>query len=365
MTMVSKSVSGFIYQETFNQVSLLWNTLPINRTISLDNSVGLIHGNERVTMTIPAPSGDYVFQASIDHKPTILSDIGGIVVLSTTGNQIECQTYFDNTIGVSQYFQYVKVVKVGDVFTFYASMDSSVWYMIGNSELQDANRIGFFLDGPNTSDANTFVIKNISFYKSNISVFNSIFDPSSISLIDSNGVEHKDSITLKLSDGSMYVDLTNISLPIEDATLKIYNSNNDIIVENNSFNLCGGDVFEYAIKLKFLLDGTEISTSQLADIGRLASEENEYTLTVINNDNISLSGATLSVLAYSDYFRGGSFAFVGLQEDSNGIQRFSNNLLLPDIIAGSSLDVTIKVIRDTDNAGSFFTDQYRFKILLQ
>ncbi|URZ09244.1 hypothetical protein [Clostridium felsineum] len=378
MAVINKTVSGFIYEEDFGQVNLLWDVHPNANRIQFSNySVGLLHGDERVMMTIPTPSDDFVFQATIEHPTTTLSDVGGIVVLSTTDDQIECQSYYDAFSTLPQNYSYIKVVKETkkevnngiineiQIFNFYASQNGTTWYLVGSSELPNANRIGFFLDGPNTLWSNNFVIKNVAIYKSNIVTFNSLPSAFAISIKDSKKVEYATNLQTSKDESNFYIDLTNAVLPLRNVTLCVYDKDGNTLVEADNLELYGGDMFDCETKVSFFINNNQVDPLSIVDIGRLTSSDNEYTITIVNDETTTMTGKKLKVVMYSNYYRGGKFASIAIKNTDTKSMVFGEEITLPDILPHDGVDIVIKVIKDTDNAGPYFSNQYRFKILFQ
>lgn len=373
MAILNRATSGLILEESIFNHNLLWDLSPndYTRIACNSDSVELEHGDQRISMSIQTPSKSYVFQTEIKHEPVVLSDVGGIVISSTTDNAIECQTFFTYNGGSAQYFRFIKVCVDKEVYTFYGSMDGVIWQDLGNSKMLDANRIGFFLDGIKTVNSKKFMVKSIYIYNSNIVTFNNIPNNSTIRIVNQAGynvLDGKES-TIKRYNNKCFIDFTNVILPIEKSNIEIIDPSGKLIASLKNITLYGGDIYEYSENIQFMLNDVVIDPRNSVDLGRLTSKENKYLLTVKNLDSNTLIGKTLKVEAYSDYYRGSVNTKLAIIPDITSNQQpqltYADKVSLPDMPKDKLIQLNMVIVKDRSNLGPFLADKYKFKIVFE
>jgi len=363
MATLTKVSSGYLFEDDFASSNLLWNLSPndYSRVVFEAGYVGLEHGEERLTMSIPTPSHDYVMQAQIYHNPETLSDVSGLVVLSNTGNQIECQHYFTGAKELSL-FRYIKLCVEKGVHTFCISRDGLTWVNAGNSEMNDANEVGFFIDGVQTYVSDMLRVLGVSFYKSNLLSVNNVPSDATVRIYDQNGVNvlaNQDAV--KNSNGKALVDLTTVLLPLTSARLSVVGADGIEIGGLEDVTLCGGDVYDYAYNVEVLIAEQAVLNANIFDLGRVTGKETVLPVTIISREAEPLRGIALSVAPVS-YYRGGDQVTLAFASDT---PTYQTKLELPDLLPNVSYDFLIKIDRDITQFGPAFADSYRFKIILE
>jgi hypothetical protein len=245
MATLIKEEHGLIYDEYFQESSLIWSLTPSGNDCLRFNPDGLriLHNDHYITYTMKEMEDPYCIQAHIDHVPVTEEDIGGIIIFSDTNTYAECQTYlaeFPSTIGnngenvtagydlSARYvrytfndeedestsnsdssssseevinpttgfhdtiYSYLKMIKynnaVGHTYQFFASSDGDNWIEVGNVDYDRCNSIGFFLYA--TKDYRTltrgnFTINSFYIYKNKYITINGITILQDFEIIDS------------------------------------------------------------------------------------------------------------------------------------------------------------------------------------
>ena len=95
MATLIKEHEGLIFEETFDENSLIWSLTPSNVDCLRFEPDGLhiLHNSEYITYTMKEMEGEYCVVAQIDHTPVTKNDIAGIIVMSSTNDYAECQSY--------------------------------------------------------------------------------------------------------------------------------------------------------------------------------------------------------------------------------------------------------------------------------
>ena len=105
MPNIIKQEQGLLFEENFNDPSLIWTLSPsnANNLEFANNKLQIKHIDEYVTYTIIEPDSDeYACIVKIDHAPYDTNDIAGVIILHTNKQYIECQTFLstnDSKIG--------------------------------------------------------------------------------------------------------------------------------------------------------------------------------------------------------------------------------------------------------------------------
>ena len=211
MATLIKEHEGLIYDERFNENSLIWSLTPSNIDCLRFNPDGLhiIHNDHYVSYTMKELLDTYCLVTQLDHVPLTEEDIGGIIILSDNNTYAECQTYlaqapstidndgknvspgYDLSARYTRYsfddedesdesdsssssdattvinpttgfkdivYQYLKMIKYSNsshkpTYQFFASPNGYDWIEVGNVDYDNNNNsIGFFLYATNDED---------------------------------------------------------------------------------------------------------------------------------------------------------------------------------------------------------------------
>lgn len=145
--MLNLTSNGLLFSEDFASQNPLWIITPnIEEAYEyLDNCVRLKAIDSKVCLSINLPSEDYyMIDAEINHNPKYEFDLAGLIIMSSTDNNIEIQNYYDGNNLSKGDFKYIRIMYENSSFTFFASRDKTIWNEVGNATLVNANRIGFF-----------------------------------------------------------------------------------------------------------------------------------------------------------------------------------------------------------------------------
>lgn len=238
MARLNKTASGLIYYDDFKEKSLMWTLSPsnANNLAFEEDGLHIKHNNQYVSYTITEPQlEEYSCIVHLNHKPVNYDDIAGIIIMSTSHDYAECQTYMatgpselvnadtfksdiikminalldeincvrwyqddeeyiptdmpdpvnrlpgtsikDPLTFVDVQYDWIKFTKVKRKYIFWASTNGRTWVEIGNVKLQDSCQLGFFVYG--TEDENIVkhshcVFKSFALYNSKYITFQGI-----------------------------------------------------------------------------------------------------------------------------------------------------------------------------------------------
>lgn len=288
MATLVKEHEGIIYSDTFNESSLIWSLTPSNVDCLRFDPDGLqiLHNSEYVTYTMKELEDSYCMIVKLEHTPITEDDIGGIIVMSTTDNYAECQTYlaiapstignhganitFEGDFGLKYVrytidnegesdeesgssssdsdietvmngsfkdivYKYIKVLKlnqkVKNTYQFFASPNGKNWIEVGNTEFDQVNSIGFFLyavDDKKVINNGKFKINRLHLYENQYITIRGINIFQSFEIID------RDKGTILRSDTTPGINIVNykpnevqintnsLFMPITNAQLRVY-----------------------------------------------------------------------------------------------------------------------------------------------
>lgn len=361
MATLTKTSSGEIYINDFSTMSTLWEISPNvpYRFILVEDGLMMTHGDVNIMYLMKLPDESCVFQAKITYEPTLIIDTGGLIIMSDVNNCVECTVYYNSLSEVDQYYQYIKVIKNGSTFSFDISKDGIVWTHLGSSKIVDAHDIGFFLNGVENVNCSNLILNEVVLCKSNYITFRNIANGMKVKLSDSSG-NIINFIDNDSESTNLTMDISTCSFPITNATINIYDDSNMEIL-NEVFDVVGGDEFEYNVLLEVYLDTKLIDPVNFINIGGLSHTGKECILEIKNTDTLAITGKTLTIEEYSPFFRGYTFVTVSLDQE---IPDYKQSINLPNILPNSSCLILLKIDRDLSNAGPFFTQGYRFKIVI-
>lgn len=300
MAEIIKASSGLLYHEEFKgEISLIWDLSPSDpdRVVINNDSISLLPGDEQVELLIPVPREcGYVFQTSIEYNPTSASERGGCILKSITTNAAELEISGDDSARCS----HIKMEVASDYVVTAKAGNGSKWTDYGNTRLIDANKIGFYL-GSGTS-VDPIKIFNCSMYKANHITFKGLDNMHKLRIFNTNDVELTDKFVIRKFDRMVVIDGTNTLFPINNFRVKIFDSNNQIVYQNDFNDVCGGDNYEFSYNISMTVNDKPMNSDEF-DLG-VISEHTVYSLKITNNEDYKLENKKLKIEAYNPYNQG-------------------------------------------------------------
>lgn len=426
MPKINKTQSGLLLYEDFKQSSLIWTPSPNNYDdISFgENGLRIKHSDLYKTITLEEPEGNFSFMCKINHKPIDADDIGGVIIMSNDTFYAECQSYIatkpsyitnasqmeqqimdfinkfldkyveysiedDNgiypkdtsgTTGsesgsnsssdsgfVDVMYPYIKFTKLNTRYTFLASTDCKNWIEIGNTDLPDSNRIGFFLYSfeKDTTDSN-FYVEYAVLYNNNYVIIDNIKENQDIELRteDRTLIYDMSSKSVVRKNNKIFIDTTLLKMPFYNVKLIIL-QNKNIIYEYDIPELIGGDKYSYWYDIKVCIDNQELNQEELFDLGTFYHHDQTIRIDIYNQEEYELENLKISITSYSPYYDGNETIGVSLYDENEENYSFSDAVIIPSIQPTEGKSVLIKL---TDKIIQNFYKKpgaYRFKINIE
>ena len=370
---IKKVSNGILFEDDFKKHNLLWTITPLDSTRYeyTDFGVVLKHGDGRVIMSMPSPYNynEYTIEAEFDHAPTILSDVGGMVFMSTTDDSIECQSYFNHLSSNNKNYRYIRVIYKEEVYQFLVSEDGIKWEEAGNSRLVNSNQFGFFLDGVQEQQSTYLLARNIKIQTSRYATIRGINSNGDIVIIKDADGNDVSNIGYTIEKGAIKLDLSQCVNPIE-LNVKIRNgATNTTLFDSDLQYFSCGDIYETDEDVLFYIDGNLIeSIDSIFNLGTLSGRVNYVDFNLLNNsdDNV-LINKELSIDKFSPHSTGHEKVKIAVVEDGVDIENldYKEVVKVDEILPKETLKCVLKIERQGRDFIPSADSSYRFKINLE
>lgn len=425
MPKINKTESGLLLYEDFKQSSLIWTPSPNNyEDIEFgEDGLRIRHSDLYKTITLEEPKGNFSFMCKINHKPIDADDIGGVIIMSNDTFYAECQSYVatkpsyivnsnqteqqiidfisqfldkyveytiedddgtypssstlssssetnsseSSTEFVDVMYPYIKFTKVNTLYTFWASTDCVNWIEVGNTELSDSNRIGFFLYSfeKDITDSN-FYIEYAVLYNNNYVIIDNIKENQDVELRTEDGALIYDisSKAVTRKNNQIFIDTTLLKIPFENIRMVVL-QDKQIIYEYEIPELVGGDKYSYWYDIKVCIDNQELNQEELFDLGTFYHHDQTVRIDIYNQEEYELQNLKVSITSYSPYYDGNETVGISLYDENEENYSFSDFVVIPSIQPTEGKSVLIKL---TDKMMQNFyrkAGAYRFKINIE
>lgn len=358
MPTIEKLQSGFIYKEDFSQENVMWQFFPNDesRYSRVSNSLILKQGVGRVIALTKAPDDDFTFQCKVTHQPLSTNSFAGVVLLRDNDDWVECQLYRDADAAVQVFYSYIKIVKIGVNYYFYASKDNVNWITAGAMAYDDCHLIGFYFDSDDPVE--TVKIENVVFYKSPV--------------ISVTGINVGDTVQIKDSSNTVLVskvaalttldiDLTQKAMPMNNC--KIVHISPGGTTQTGLLNINGGDVYGVKYNIKLKVNGIVVNPNTMFDLGKIYTGTDNL-LTLENLDpNYSIYNLKLSIEQYSPFDYG--FQNVDMMPAIHDADAVYAKEIVIDKLSDTPIDILMRINRETDIAALFKTSGFKYKIIIE
>ncbi len=429
MPNIIKEKQGLLFDDDFREPNLAWNLSPsnANNIAFTENGLRLRHTGKYVTFTIVEPELDeYACVVEIDHAPYDITDIAGVIILSTNRQYAELQTFMatsESEVGtkytleeifedanydldyiypryriddgndapsgdnpsededepeqgfVDVQYRYIKMYKKNQTYTFYASADNIKWIEVGNVKFDTSGSIGLFIEKSNNQDvlANSHCyINKFALYSSKYMQINNFPRNASFEIHDNSRIlfrsDNPNYNVVQIKDKSIVLNTTSLPMPMDDIFVRFFNEEeyHDTICEYHLEDVYGGDVFTIDTDVRFYYDDTQIMPGEIVNLGLLKVSTSYIRLTIKNEDTLSSVPKILSIERYSDYYSGYKNILMSIS-DSN---EYPENNIYTDTITLPALEPEeVKYLylwlNKNPEIDNFLAIDFRFKLVIQ
>ena len=373
-----------------------------------ENGLRIRHSDLYKTITLEEPEGNFSLMCKINHKPIDADDIGGVIIMSNDTFYVECQSCIMQTSShitnsnrteqiiidfvndfLDKYveysieddngvypededssntesnssssssstestdepsdadimYPYIKVTKTGSRYTFLASTDCVNWIEVGNTELPDSNRIGFFLYSFEKEITNSnFYVEYAVIYNNNYVIIENIKENQDIELRTEDGalIYDMNSNTVARKSNRIYIDTTLLRMPFDNVRLIVLQDKN-IIYEYEIPQLLGGDKYTYWYDIKVCIDNQELNQEDLFDLGTFYHHDQTVRIDIYNQEEYELQNLNVSITSYSPYYDGNETIGVSLYDENEVAYSFSDSVIIPSIQPTEGKSILVKL----------------------
>lgn len=425
MANLIKTANGLLFYDDFSQRSLVWTLSPSyakNVVEFGDKGLQLKHSDNYCIYTMVEPENeDFSCIVQLDHIPYNENDVAGIIILSNNKEYAECQSYMatepselengdkyyqsvidaiENTVDdylnssntttpstvqqvqtipfTDTLYKYIKFNKMKYKYVFYASSDGINWIEIGNVSFDDSSVVGFFIYSTTDQDViqnSHCYFNNFALYKSKYFVFEGIDRLNEIEMYDGDGntVFKTDTIDFlsKVSRWSKTCSVSTnmLTLPIRDAKIRIYprGKYEETIAEYELGDVWGGDEFTITRDVKVFIDGQQINTNEIYDLGTFYRGSYFIKLVIENSDNEAISDMKIKVIKYSEYYGGEEAVGIALYDENepNSTTEYGKQVDIELLQPSESRTIMIKLVDRPVHDFYMTANNYRFKIVIE
>jgi hypothetical protein len=326
--------SGLIYYNDFDSSNLDYN-LKLSSTESGRFEVGggyltLFHGVMPFKVFLKVLEDKYVVVMKNDYNPTVVGDVGGLVVFQDEKTDIEIEEYYNEEEGVTKTYPFLKIEKDGINYYAYWSDDGITWYLLGSTAvIFSGENVGVFLKGVSGEDLKVDFIK---IYKSNFIKLINLFKGTKIELYDSNGNLCVSSI---VDDSIFYIQAPYYPF---DGYFKFYSIDGQVYEQSETLTMWGGDIYIKESNLDIEYNNSIIKSGEELNLGTL---NNTITLSfnLINNTSSVFTNVIVSVVQY-----GNNDAYKLADVSLDDVQYY-DSVVIPEIRPTESYTVYVKLVK--------------------
>lgn len=280
---------------------------------------------------------------------------------------------------VDTFYRFIKFTKQKYKYIFWASEDGSTWIEVGNVSFESAGVIGFFIYGTTDEDIinnSHFNVKSMAIYNSRYLTIDAISREYDFELIDGDGtvLMRTDNLAyfhiFNRSNNRCLINTATLPMPIRNATIRLYpkkDYQNTIDLFHLGEETYGGDVYTLEHNIKAYIHNTEVSPTEIFDLGAFARGSYHILLVIRNCEDYRITDVKLRVAAYSEYYSGSEEVELALPKGdiSETALKYHKTLTIDAIEANAEVSVYIKL---TDKMLDMFyhaASIYRFKITIE
>lgn len=301
MAKLTKTNSGLIFKDDFSERTLMWTLSPSDAdNLSFgENGLQMKHNKRYTSYTIVEPViEEYSCIVELDHIPVNYDDIAGVLVMSSTKDYAECQTYLatgpselgnaelvntdiknmineiladnvvtytvdvdndtDNPITpsvqtqsvsimsdepfVDTFYRYIKFTKNKYKYIFWASEDCVTWIEIGNVKFDNAGVIGFFIYGTEDEE----ILNNSHCFFKSFEIYNSKY-------ITIDGIDRKHEVEIFDGDGNIILRTDDIryiySINRSNKRILFNSTTSPMPIRNGKLRIFPKDKYEQTIAM--------------------------------------------------------------------------------------------------------------------
>lgn len=355
-------VRGEIFFDDFDTTTLneRWDVVVPNDFLrySLTEQPGFIklfHRDPNFMILTDEPES-YVLDMRNEYVVQNGINMAGIIVLREYDNSLEILEYYDLEKDQSFVYQFIRIVKQGDIYTFYGkNIESSEWEMVASVNYQSAGKVGLIVKGPAVAGSPDFQVDYVKIYKGHSIQLVNVPLNYRVSLFRENHTAISHRISIDPYNG---VRFQVEDIPYIKAYFQVYNEIGELIHTSGLFDMCGGDVYYYGATLDVKVNGLAMSPDSDHFLGYYQNAKIDFTIEIINSHDVAYDEVSIFPMPYEDDVLSHTWVRFDINQEGTFTETFLNLGVVP---ANSSVIVYGRVIRDTSVDPSDITP-FRFNL---
>lgn len=361
MISVKRVESGkIVYEDFSNSVDLVadgWQLHPSTDRFYMDLTEGtlnLLHGTTPTYLLRELPT-EAVLEMRNTYNPVDVYDFGGFVAYVTDQERLELLEYYNEEMGTTLSFPYVRLVKKGTEYEGYGSQDGRNWDIRGSIDFPNATLWGVELEG---AAGQNLKIHTLAVYKNTKLKFRALPLGSTVEVYDlrSGTPELIDTLTNTGYEAEMSVFGYVMPLKIN---VKIYNDAGELVADDNIDGVFGGDVFHCGNFIEVYYNGQPLDVMN-NDFGYLDDFFKDYRLELRNMISVPHTNVNVEIKKYNEEF---GWEWVDICKDLNGAPdgNFSKVIQFDEVPANGSVFFWVRIMR---NSVPVMVDDYLFDFVI-
>jgi hypothetical protein len=353
MGIVTRKSSGFIYEDDFtlNGLDDRWEVSPNDLSrITLSNSkLTLLHGDTPVYVFFNPLSSikNFVLDVKNNYNPTILEDLGGLIVFGDENYFINVEEYYDAVKGITNAYQWLRLIRQDRLYTAYWSNDGVEWNIIGSQSLElEQPKIGIYLLG---EEGQPLEVEYVRVFTSTRIVVENLQGGAVVDLIKNDNTVI-DSKTCRSNSSRVIFDSYDYDYPI-NGKFSITNGNNTIM-PIEFFDIWRGDIYKYELSVDLYYEKEESNFIKLNEdieqfLGHINTSGADYKDVRFMAKPSLVSGTVKMRGRTAQHITNQYINLVKLSLDDNGTPvNFTNEIPLTDV-PNTGLIFWVRLFRNT------------------
>jgi hypothetical protein len=363
---VKRVESGKILHEDFsNSVDLVadgWQLHPSADRFYIDLTEGalhILHGTSPTYLLRELPE-NAVMEMRNTYNPTEVYDFGGFVAYVTDEEKLELLEYYNEQMGTTLSYPYVRMVKKGEEYEGYGSQDGVNWDIRGSIEFPNATLWGVELEG---DVGETLKVHTLSVYKDTKIRFRALPMGARVEIYDIRSGSPALIGTVYESGYEAEFSVFNYPMPLS-LNFKVYDENGDLVADDSHDEVFGGDVFHCGNFIEVYYNDRPLDVYQ-NDFGYINSFYKDFKLELRNMIDVPHTNVNVEIKKYINPKGEEQFGWewVEICKDNNGIPdgNFKKLLTFDEVPAGGSVFFWARITR---SAIPVQVDDYLFDFVI-
>ncbi|GAB1531939.1 MULTISPECIES: hypothetical protein [Brevibacillus] len=360
MSVVSRRKSGFLFEDSFDSLTLdsKWNMTPNDSSRwSLSDAPGSLRlkgGAEPLQLFLETltPMKQFVLDMKNSYNPKASGSTGGLTVFINHNDFFHVEEYYDASQGTAKTFPWLRLIRDYNTYTAYWSEDGAIWHIIGSEEFNRlAPKIGMFLNSSATDDY--LDMEHVRVFSLPTLTVSNLSPGIRVELLDSTGAA-VDSKTCRTSQTSIHFDMTQHPIPFTGSLRFAEADGKTTISSSDQIEMWGGDEYDFSPSLTlFFIDGegreVHLQDNTEEFLGHMLQGQYREVKMIARNTMhhgtfTGIQGVLTSYAGTDQYKR-----LVDVATDKNGVPgTWGDAFTLPDTAAGNEQVFWTRISRETD-----------------